>query len=193
MYQETSDPQSPIHSRLTECGSRQAIQTGPDHPNRMVSPSSGLPNNMQQVALATDRFVCHEVQQQITSVCVTVSGTSGHCSGCTQSVMGGSGRIHLPTNSHIGQSGGEVAGLPMQKNNSNCTGVAEHALVLGLSGHVQSNPLSLPNLLTQPFNQIPHRNLTNLSLHAWLLEPQRSRSRASLQQWQQELKLLKGN
>ena len=36
-------------------------------------------------------------------------------------------------------------------------------------------PLSLPNqpnLLTQPFNQTPHRNLTNLNLHAWLLEPQ---------------------
>ena len=63
---------------------------------------------MQQVALASDRFVCHEVQQQVTSV---------------------------------GQSGGEVAGLLVQKNNSNCTGVAEHALVLGPSGHVQSNPI----------------------------------------------------
>ena len=42
----------------------------------------------------------------------------------------------------------------------------------------------LPNLPTQPFNQIPHRNLTNLNLHAWLLEPQQSRSRASLRQWQ---------
>ena len=52
-------------------------------------------------------------------------------------------------------------------------------------------PLSLPNLLTQPFNQIPHRNLTNLNLHAWLLEPQQSRSRASLKQWQHELRLLK--
>ena len=51
-------------------------------------------------------------------------------------------------------------------------------------------PLSLPNLLTQPFNQIPHRNLTNLNLHAWLLEPQQSRSRASFKQWQQELRLL---
>ena len=57
-------------------------------------------------------------------------------------------------------------------------------------------PLSLPflpNLLTQPFNQIPHRNLPNLNLHAWLLEPQESRSRASLRQWQQELRLLKGD
>ena len=49
----------------------------------------------------------------------------------------------------------------------------------------------LPNLLTQPFNQTPHRSLTNLNLHAWLLEPQLSRSRVSLRQWQQELKLLK--
>ena len=55
-------------------------------------------------------------------------------------------------------------------------------------------PLSLPNrpnLLTQPFNQIPHRNLTNLNLHAWLLEPQKSENRASLRQWQQEFRLLK--
>ena len=52
-------------------------------------------------------------------------------------------------------------------------------------------PLSLPKLLTQPFNQIPHRNLTNLNLHAWLLEPRKSKNRASLRQWQQELRLLK--
>ena len=50
---------------------------------------------------------------------------------------------------------------------------------------------SLPNLVTQPFNQTLHRNLSNLNLHAWLLEPQQSRSRASLRQWQHELRLLK--
>ena len=49
----------------------------------------------------------------------------------------------------------------------------------------------LPNLLTQPFNQAPHRSLTNLNLHAWLLEQQLSRSRVSLRRWQQELRLLK--
>ena len=57
-------------------------------------------------------------------------------------------------------------------------------------------PLSLPylpNLLTQPVNQTPHRNLSNLNLHAWLLEPQQSRSRASLKQWQHELRLLRGD
>ena len=39
----------------------------------------------------------------------------------------------------------------------------------------------------QSSNQALHRNLTNLNLHAQLLEPQLSRSRASLRQWQHEI------
>ena len=50
---------------------------------------------------------------------------------------------------------------------------------------------NLPNLVSQPFNQVLHRNLSNLNLHAWLLEPQQSRSKASLRQWQHLLRLLK--
>ena len=34
----------------------------------------------------------------------------------TDSAMGGSGHLCLPTSGHIGQSGGEVVGLPMQEN-----------------------------------------------------------------------------
>ena len=52
-----------------------------------------------------------------------------------------SGPICLPTSSHLGQSGGEVAGLPMQQDHSDCTRVAKHALVLGCSGNVQSDTL----------------------------------------------------
>ena len=55
--------------------------------------------------------------------------------------MGGSGRICLSTSSHLGQSGGEVAGLSMRENHSDCSGVAQHALVLGSSGHGQSDPI----------------------------------------------------
>ena len=54
--------------------------------------------------------------------------------------MGGSGPIILPTSSHLGQGGGEVTGLRMQENHFDCSGVAQHALVLGSSGHVQQNP-----------------------------------------------------
>ena len=55
-------------------------------------------------------------------------------------------------------------------------------------------PFSLPkvgNLLTQLFNQLPHRDLHNLYLHAWLLEPQLFNKQDSLTKWQQELKLLR--
>ena len=49
----------------------------------------------------------------------------------------------------------------------------------------------IPNRVSQPFSQVLHWNLSNLNLHAGLQEPQQSRSRASLRQWQHELRLLK--
>ena len=49
-----------------------------------------------------------------------------------------------------------------------------------MSSQIPLSLPNLPNLLTQPFNQIPHRNLINLNLHAWLLEPQQSRRKVSL-------------
>ena len=47
--QKTGDSQSLTHSRPAECGSRQAIQARPDHPNRVVSPSRGPPINMHRL------------------------------------------------------------------------------------------------------------------------------------------------
>ena len=38
--------------------------------------------------------------------------------------------------------------------------------LVNMSSQVPLRLPNLPNLLTQPFNQIPHRNLTNLNLHA---------------------------
>ena len=96
---------------------------------------------MQQVAPPSDRSLCYEIQQ-VATVCITSSGFHGHCSGCTQFVMGKSGRVCLPTNSHIGQCGGEVAGLPVPKVDHHCPGVAQHDMVLGLSGNVQPDPIA---------------------------------------------------
>ena len=135
VYQTSSNSKSPIYPRAAECGSRQAIQTRPDHSNRMVPPSRGFPSYMQQVAPTSDRSICHEVQQQVTSVCVTSTGLHG--------------RIRLPTSGHLGQSGGEVTGLTLQENHSDCSGVAQHALVLGSSDHVQSDPTE-PSQPAQP-------------------------------------------
>ena len=82
----------------------------------------------------------------------------------------------------------------MQQIHSDCSSVTQHALVLDLVAMLSQIPLCLPNLtnlLTQPFNQILHRNLSNLNRHAWLLEHQLSWSRAALRQWKHELRLLR--
>ena len=63
-----------------------------------------------------------------------------------------------PTSSHLGQSGGKGAGLPMQENHSDCSRVDQHALVLGSISHVKPDPP-------------PPLYLANLNLHVWLLEP----------------------
>ena len=73
----------------------------------------------------------------------------------------------------------------MQDNYSDCSRV-----VLRSSDHVQLYP-TVPAQPAHSTIQTPHRNLSKLNLHEWLLEPQQSRSRTSLKQWQHELRLLK--
>ena len=129
---------------------------------------------MQQAAPTSKRSICHEVQQQVTSVCVTGTGSPGLSSGCTQPVMGGSGCIRLPSNCHIGQGGGEVAGLPWQENHSDCSRMAQHALILGSSGHVQPDP-SESAQPAKPANtalQSDPSQKSDKSKSSWLLEPQ---------------------
>ena len=140
VFPATSDSKSPTHPRPFKCDSRQAIQAGSNHPNRVVPPSGSFSTNMQPMALPSNRSVCHEVQSQITSVCLSCTGLPGCSSGCTYPSMGGPGCIRLPTDRHIGQSGGEATGLAVQETHSDCPGVAQHALVLGLGEHVQSFP-----------------------------------------------------
>ena len=57
-----------------------------------------------------------------------------------KSLLGGPGPIRLPTGSHLGQSGGEAPGLPLQQNNPDCPRVAQHALVLGPGSNVKPDP-----------------------------------------------------
>ena len=177
MYQAAGNPQGTSHPRLGERDSRQAIQACPDHSNRVVTSFRSIPSYMLPMAPASSGPVCHQVQQQTTSVCVTGTRSPGLGSGCT-TAFPGKVWTHMPFHqSHLGQSGGKVC-------------------VWGGGGggpNIQI-PLCLPNiphLVSQPFNQVLHRNLANLNLHAWLIEPQLSRSNGSLRQWQHKLRLLK--
>ena len=149
VYQKTDYSQSSTHSRPSECDSRQTIQIGPDHSNRMVPQSRNLPSYMPPVAPTHCGPVCHQVQQQATTVCLTGSRPPGMGSGCSQPVMGRTGPLCLSTSSHLGKSGGEATGLPLQQNHTDCTGMAQHALVLESGGNVQpDSPVSAQH--TQP-------------------------------------------
>ena len=52
VFPETSDSKSPPHSRPSQCDSGQVIQTGSDHPDRVVPPPRNLSEDMQQMAPA---------------------------------------------------------------------------------------------------------------------------------------------
>ena len=140
VYQAASNPQGTSHPRPAERDSRQAIQAWPDHSNGVVTSSRGIQSHMRLVAPASSGPVCHQIQQQTTTVCLTSPRPPGLGSGCIQPVLGGPGPIRLPTVSHLGQSGGEATGLPLQQNNSDCTRVAQHALVLGPGSNVEPDP-----------------------------------------------------
>ena len=79
---------------------RQTIQTWPDRSNGVVPSPRGFQSYMQQVAPAPSGPVYHQIQQQTTTVCVTGPRPPGMGSGCTQSAMGGSGPVCLPTSSY---------------------------------------------------------------------------------------------
>ena len=140
VHQPSSNSQSPTHPWPAECGSRQAITSRPEYLNRMVPPSRVFQTicsrwHRPNIDLFATRF-----NNKLPQFVSPVPDPPSHCSGRPQSAMGGSGHLCLPTSSHLGQSGGEVAGLPMQENHSNCSGVAQRALVLGSNGHVQPDP-----------------------------------------------------
>ena len=73
MHQETGNSQSTTHPWPAERDSRQAIQTWPDHSNGMIPSPRGVPSYMLPVAPAPGGPVCHQVQQQTATVCVTGS------------------------------------------------------------------------------------------------------------------------
>ena len=90
------------------------------------------------VAPSNSGSVCHHVQQQTTTACVSRPTALG-C-GCPQSALVPFRPLYIPTSSHLGQSGGETTGQPLQQNNPDSHRLAKHALVLGPGEHVWFTP-----------------------------------------------------
>ena len=96
------------------------------------------------------------------------------------------------TNSHLGQSGEEVAGPPVPQNHSDCPHVAKHALVLTPSDHVESDPsVSAPPAKSVNSALQSDSSQESVKTKPTCLAPRASaiKEQGSLRQWQQELRI----
>ena len=141
VQQGKDNSQGSTHPWSPECSSRQTVQVGSDHPDRVVPSPRGVQVDLQPVVSPGDRPICNQVQPQTTSVCVSSTGPTGLGSGCPEPSVGRFRPIRLPTDSHFRESGVQAQGPPMQEDHSDSPRVAQNALVLGLSGHVQSGSI----------------------------------------------------
>ena len=192
VHQKASNSKGPTHSRPVKCGRRQAIQIRPDHPDRMVPPSIGVPGLMQQVAPASDLFATR-FNNKLPLFVSPVPDPMATAVDALSPPWEDLDAYAFPPTAILGKVV-KFQDSPYKRSILIAPGWPNMPWFWDLVEMSSQIPLilpQLPNLLTQPFNQIPHRNLTSLNLNAWLLEPQQLRSRASLRQWQQGFRLLK--
>ena len=194
VYQTADNPQGTSHPRLAERDSRQAIQTWPDHSNRVVTSSRSVPSCMLKVAPATSGPVCHQVHKKLPQFVSPVPDPQAWAVDALSLSWEDLDPYAFPPAAILGKVVEKLQDYPCNRIILIAPGWPNMPWFWDLVAMSSQIPLCLPNipnLVSQPFNQVLHRNLSNLNLHAWLLEPQQSRSRASLRQWQHELRLLK--
>ena len=193
VHQAASNPQGTSHPRPAERDSRQAIQAWPDHSNRVVTSSRSVPSCMFKVASATSGPVCQQVQQQLPQFVSPVPDPQAWAVDALSLSWEDLDPYPFPPAAILGKVV-KLQDYPCNRIILIAPGWPNMPWFWDLVAMSSQIPLclpSIPNLVSQPFNQVLHRNLSNLNLHAWLLEPQQSRSKASLRQWQHELRLLK--
>ena len=178
-----------------KCDSRQAIQAGSDHPNRVVPPSGSFFQqicnqwHLPQIDLFATRFN-HKLPQFVSPVPDSLAVAVDALTLPWEDLDA----YAYPPTAILGKVVEKLLDSPCKRIIMIAPGwpnMPWFGVLVTLSSQAPLSLPNLPNLLTQPFNQIPHRNLTNLNFHAWLLEPQKSKNRSSLRQWQQELRLFK--
>ena len=194
VYQAASNPLGTSHPRLAERDSRQAIQTWPDHSTEWsLHPEvfQGICSRWRQpqVDLFATRF--NNKLPQFVSPVPDPQAWAVDALGLSWEDLD---PYAFPPAAILGKVVEKLQNYPCNRIILIAPGWPNMPWFWDLVAMSSQIPLclpSIPNLVSQPFNQVLHRNLSNLNLHAWLLEPQQSRSKASLRQWQHKLRLLK--
>ena len=136
---------SQTYSRSPERHCRQTVQTQTGDSDGVVSPTAGLQPSVQEMARTGGRFICNQIQSQASQVCVPSTGQVGLGRGCSESPVGRSGCICLPSDGTVRTSGHQTLGPRLSPTHSDCPRVAKHVMVLGPGQHVSSSsPLTSP-------------------------------------------------
>ena len=141
---QTDSSKGQAHSGKAECDSRQIVQEHSGYSDRMVPPAGSLRPLMCQVAHSSSGSLCNKVQSQTTQVCVPSIRSTGMESRCSQPELGEYGCLRVPSCVSFGQGGVQDPRSGSSQVGSDCSRVAQHALVLGSSQHVCSDS-SLPS------------------------------------------------
>ena len=192
MFTDTSNEEQDKGPRSLECDSGQIVQTQTSNSNRVVPISAGVQSLVLQMGPATNRPFCNPVQSQTLQFCVTSTGSNSLGSRRSEPPMGKPGCLCLSTSLSIQPGSFQGDGPRPSENDTDCTGVGQHALVLGSGQSIGSDSIHAPTTKGSrdtALNGLLHRNLKNLNLHAWLLEPLSFRNKVSLTKWERELRL----
>ena len=125
-----------------------------------------------QVGLTTSRRFCNSVQSKTPKVCVTGTGSGSLGSRCFEPPMGEHGCLRLQPVALLNKVVSKVVDQGCRRMILIAPGWPNMPWfwdLVCLSVQIPFMLPLLPDLLTQPFNGLPHRDLKNL--HAWLLEP----------------------
>ena len=187
-----NSPEGKAHSGSLKCDSGQTVQAQPGDPDRMVPVLTSVSSLVFQLGSPTNRPLCHPVQSQTSQVCVTGSGSDSLGCGRPQHIMGKSGCVRLSPSCLAQSSGFKIHGPGVSQNGANCTGLAQHGLVLGSGDSVCANPFpasasqgSGDSACQRPPTQESHQSKPAC------VAPRSFKSKDSLMKWQQELRLLR--
>ena len=133
---QSNSTEGQTHSRPSECNCRQIVSPKAGHSDGVVPPSRDLRPPLSNLALSPSGHVCNKVQLQASSICVPNSRPKGLVSGCSDIVLGGPGHVPLPPSVSDGEGGQQTVRSLVSQSNSDCPGMAQHALVLGPGGAI---------------------------------------------------------
>ena len=133
---QTNSTEGQTHSGPSECNCRQVVSPGTGHSDGVVPPSGDLRHPLSNLALSPSGHVCNKVQLQASPICVPNSRPKGLFSGRSDNVLGRPGHVPFPSSVSDGEGGQQAVRSLVSQSNSDCSRMAQHALVLGPSGVV---------------------------------------------------------